>query len=311
LAGAVPRPLVAGGAATITAVGSGAASVQAVSQGIASAKISFIVISPCCEIGAGAPSSVQQAFRDAVTRNKLSVQSPLPAPASRVGGGYVQMAPAADSSAIYMLAQSDRLGTAYVVAGALLTRYQALGGPAGTMGYPASDASAGGTQSFAGGALGGSPVRLVVAPVLTKWALLGYETGAAGLPVAEALDFATPGANAGQQQSFGKGAIFGATSGPRAGQAYFVSGLILARHTALGGAAGDFGMPTSDEFVSGALHQQNFEGGTIAYAVGDTAAVERPAARVPAVIAAPASVSAGARARLAVLGFPNNSTLRV
>ena len=65
---------------------------------------------------------------------------------------------------VYLLAQSDRLGTAYVVAGAILARYQALGGPAGELGYPASDASAGGTQLFANGAaLGGSPVRLVTA----------------------------------------------------------------------------------------------------------------------------------------------------
>jgi uncharacterized protein (TIGR03437 family) len=300
-----------GGTAVITAIGSGAASVQAASQGVSSGKIVFIVISPCCQIGDGAPLSVQQAFRDALTRNKLSVQQPLPAPAGRVGSGYVQMAPAADSSAVYMLAQSDRLGTAYVVSGALLTRYQALGGPAGTMGYPASDAGAGGTQLFAGGALGGSPVRLVISPVLAKWALLGYESGAAGLPVAEATGFETLGANAGQQQSFSKGVILGASSGPRAGQSYFTSGLILARYNALGGVAGDFGMPTSDEFISGALHQQNFEGGTITYSAGDVAAVSHAATRVPTVVASPGSVSAGARARLAVIGFANNSTVRV
>ena len=142
--------------------------------GSRAAGVNFIVISPCCQVGDGAPSAVQQAFQDALARNKIVAQAPLPAPAARVGGGYVQMVQSADSNAVYMLAQSDRLGTAYVVAGAILARYQALGGPAGTLGYPASDASAGGTQLFANGAaLGGSPVRLVTAPILAKWALLG------------------------------------------------------------------------------------------------------------------------------------------
>ena len=79
----------------------------------------------------------------------------------------------------------------------------------------------------------------------------------------------------------------------------------------MGGAAGDFGMPTSDEFSNGGVRQQNFEGGNFTYAAGDSAAVEHAAARVPGVIASPASVSAGGRARLALIGFPNNSTLRV
>ncbi len=301
-----------GGTAVVSAIAGGAASVQAASQGISSARISFIVISPCCQVGDGAPASVQQAFQDALTRNKIVVQPPLPAPAARVGGGYVQMLQSPDSNTTYMLAQSDRLGTAYVVSGGILARYQALGGPAGTLGYPASDASAGGTQLFANGAaLGGSPVRLVQAPILAKWALLGYDSGAAGLPAGEAVPFSTLGANSGQQQAFTKGTILGASTGPRAGQAYFVSGLILARYNALGGASGDFGMPASDEFSNGGLRQQNFEGGNLTYAAGDTAAVEHAAPRVPAVIASPASVSAGGRARLAVVGFPNNSTLRV
>src|SRR5581483_7153267 len=99
--------------------------------------------------------------------------------------------------------------------------------------------------------------------ILAKWALLGYEGGAAGLPSAEAEPFATLGANTGQSQAFTKGVIYGATAGPRSGQAYFVGGAILARYQALGGAAGDFGMPVSDEFGNGGLRQQNFEGGNI------------------------------------------------
>src|SRR5262249_51642985 len=238
-----------GGTAVITAIGAGAASVQAASQGVSSGKATFIVISPCCQVGEGAPAAVQQAFQDALTRNRITVQSPLAEAAARVGSGYVQTAQSADGKTTYLIAESDRLGAAYVVTGALLTKYQALGGPAGTLGYPAGDANAGGTQLFANeSALGGNPVRLIDPPILTKWALLGYDTGTAGLPMSDATAFSTFGANSGAQQRFSKGTIYGATSGPLAGKAYFATGLIQARYEALGGASGDFGMPVSDEF---------------------------------------------------------------
>ena len=299
-----------GASAVVTAVGGGAASVQASSQGVASAKVNFVVVAPCCQIGDGAPAAVQQAFQSALSRNKITVQTPVQAPAARVGSGYVQMAQTTAGS-IIMLAQSDTLGTAYVVSGALLTTYQAMGGPSGNLGYPMSDASAGGTQLFAGGALAGTPVRVVSGVILTKWALLGYETGAAGLPQSDAAPFSTPGVNSGQQQAFAHGTIFGCTTGPRAGQAYLVSGLILARYTQLGGPAGDLGMPVGDEFTNGALRQQNFENGKITYAPGDAAAAEQINPRSPSVVVAPSTVTAGGTARLAVTGFANNSTLRV
>ena len=53
-------------------------------------------------------------------------------------------------------------------------------------------------------------------PILAKWALSGYEGGAAGLPLADAAPFATLGGNSGQQQRFFKGVIYGASAGPRA-----------------------------------------------------------------------------------------------
>jgi uncharacterized protein (TIGR03437 family) len=303
-----------GQGAVLTAVGGGTASVTASSGGVTSGKLTLTVLASCCQIGEGAPPSVQQAFLDAIARNQLSVQVPAPSAAARVGNGYVQMVPSGDpnSAAVYMLAQSDQLGTAYVVSGAILTRYQSLGGPAGALGYPTTDATVGGTQLFAGGAsLAGSPVRLVNGGILSKWALLGYETGVAGPPVSDSSVFSTLGANSGAQQSFRSGVIYGATEGPRAGSSYYVSGLILDRYTALGGAAGDYGMPVSDEFINAGVHQQNFEGGNLTYAVGDAAAVEHPAPKTPGVIVAPSSIAAGSRARLAIVGFPNNSTIRV
>jgi hypothetical protein len=185
-----------GQSAVLTAVGGGTASVTASSGGVTSSKLTLTVTAPCCQIGDGAPLSVQQAFQDAIARNKLTVMLPAPSAATRAGNGYVQMLPSSDSSTLYMLTQADQSGTAYVVSGAILTQYQTLGGPTGALGYPASDATAGGTQKFAGSAaLAGSPVRLVTGGILSKWASLGYEAGTAGPPVADSALFSTPGAN--------------------------------------------------------------------------------------------------------------------
>src|SRR5205823_8399900 len=102
---------------------------------------------------------------------------------------------------------------------------------------------------------------------------LGYETGAPGPPTAEAASFSTLGANSGAMQTFGFGTIYSAAEGPRAGQNYYVGGLIQVRYNALGGAAGDYGMPVGDEFVTGGVHQLYFEGGNYNYATGESEAV--------------------------------------
>ena len=301
------------GTAVAKAVGGGAASLTAASEGVASQKLNVIVISPCCQVGDGAPLAVQQSFQDALTRNKISVQIPIPSPAERVGNGYIQMVQSADASAAsYILAQSDKVGTAYLVGGAVLAAWQSLGGAGGTLGYPVTDLSAGGTQRFeSGAALAGSPVRLVSGGILSKWGLLGYEAGAAGVPVSDPTIFATFGANSGVAQAFAGGAIYDGTGGPRSGQAYFVSGLILARYNYLGGPGGDYGMPTSDEFVTAGVHQQNFEGGNMTWSAGDSAAKEHAAAKIPGLIVSPATLPAGSTARFAIVGFPNNSTILV
>ena len=299
--------------AVAKAVGGGAASVTAASEGVASQKLNVIVISPCCQVGDGAPTAVQQSFQAALTRDQIAVQLPIPSPAVRVGNGYIQMVQSADASAAtYILAESDSVGTAYVVGGAVLTAWMSMGGAGGTLGYPISDVSAGGTQRFEGGAaLAGNPVHLVSGGILGKWGLLGYETGAAGVPVSDATTFSTFGANSGVAQAFAGGAIYNATAGPRSGQAYFVTGLILARYNVLGGPGGDYGMPTSDEFVTAGVHQQNFEGGNFTWSAGDSAAKENPAAKTPGLIVSPATLPAGSTARLAIVGFPNNSMIAV
>jgi uncharacterized protein (TIGR03437 family) len=303
-----------GSTAVLKAVGAGTASVVASSEGVKSPTFNLVVTMTCCLVGDGAPAAIQQSFQAALARNKISVQVPVSSPAVRVGNGYVQMVQSSDPNApaVFMIAQSDQSATAYIAGGAVLARYQSLGGPAGALGYPITDQTAGGTEQFQNSAaLAGNPVRLVSGIVLAKWALLKYETGAAGAPLSEASAFSTFGANSGATQSFVNGAIYGATAGPRTGQAYFASGLILARYNAIGGPAGSFGMPVSDEFITGSVHQQNFEGGNITYSAGDAAAVEHATPKIPGVVVSPASMAAGGRAHLAITGFPNNSTIRV
>jgi len=59
----------------------------------------------------------------------------------------------------YMLAKSDASPTAYLVTGDALVRYNALGGAAGSLGYPTSDGVGVGHQLFQNGALASSPAR--------------------------------------------------------------------------------------------------------------------------------------------------------
>jgi uncharacterized protein (TIGR03437 family) len=133
----------------------------------------------------------------------------------------------------------------------------------------------------------------------------------AGVPVSDSTAFSTFGANSGMAQGFAGGAIYNATAGPRSPQAHFVTGLILLRYNTLGGPGGDYGMPTSDEFVTAGVHQQNFEGGNMTWSAGDGAAQEHATAKTPGLIVSPATLSAGSRARFAIVGFPNDSTILV
>jgi uncharacterized protein (TIGR03437 family) len=304
-----------GNTATIKAVGGGTATVTATSEG-KTASLTIFVTAPCCAVGEGAPSSVvSQTFQDAVTRNRLNLRLPAADPVRRLGAGYVQEVFDANPSFTirYLLAKPDNVATVFVVTGELLARYEELGGPLGPLGYPASDATPGGRQMFAGGAmaLAGSPVRLVSGAIAAKWAALGYETVLAGPPLSDAVPFSTFMATSGQAQAFQNGTILAAQAGTLAGKAFFVGGLIAARYAALGGPTGRLGMPAGDEYAEGGRRRQEFEGGVIDYAPGDAEAraTERP--RQPQVTATPSIAVAGSRVRIAVGGFEANRTLRV
>ena len=301
--------------ATVRAVGGGSAVITATSEGKSSSPITVYVSAPCCQVGEGAPTaSIQQAFQDAVTRNRLSLQLPAPSPVRRVGNGYVQEFQGADpaSTARYLLAKPDRFPAAYVVTGEILKRYEELGGPAGSLGYPASDPTPGGRQLFENdSALAGAPVRVVSGAILAKWAVLGYEAGAAGPPSEEASAFLTFTGTGGNMQPFRDGAILAGQTGPQAGHTFLVRGLILARYAALGMAGGSLGMPANEEFGAEGRRRQDFEGGYIDYAAGDKEAAVHQNERRPTVGAAPNVVIAGSRVRLTVSGFDAGAKLSV
>jgi uncharacterized protein (TIGR03437 family) len=296
-------------AATLQAVGGGTATVTVTAEGKTSATLSVLVSAPCCQVGEGAPTAaLQQAFQDAVTRNKLSVQLPAGSSAARVGNGYAQQLLSIGTPPVpYLVAVPDSSSTGYVIAGAILAQYLALGGPAGALGYPQSDATPGGRQTFERGTLAGNPVQLVAGAILAKWGTLGYETGVAGPPTAAAATFQTFRGATGTMQSFQNGLILA----PQSGQTFLVAGVILAAYTASGGPTGDLGAPTSDEHPAGGLRQQEFDGGLINYAPGSSAATVVLNPRQPLVTASPGTVLSGTPVHLVAGGFSNGATVRV
>ncbi len=297
--------------ATVKGIGGGTSNVTATVGGVVSTALPITVNAPCCTIGYGAPAAVQTAFQDALSRNQLTVSQPIAAAAQVVGNGYVQTMTPVGSTQSILVAEANSSPLAYVVSGAILTTYQNAGGPSGTVGYPTSDVTAAGRQLFQNAAIAGSPAFVVQAPILTKWSSLGYETGILGLPTAAVSVFSTALGETGQQQPFQNGTIFAITSGQHSGGTYAVSGQILALYNSLGGPAGSYGAPLSDQTLSGTVYSQTFENGSISYTSGAAVAVGHPNPRTPAISAFPASGVPGSRLQLTVSGFSNGDTVTI
>jgi len=295
--------------AMLTAVGGGTAVITVSAEGKTSAPLSVTVVAPCCQVGEGAPTaSLQQAFQDAVTRNKLSVQLPAGSAVTRVGNGYVQQLLSTGTTPVpYLVAVPDGSVACYVVAGAILSQYLALGGPGGAVGYPLSDATTSGRQTFQHGTLAGNPPQLVTGAILKEWGTLGYENGAAGPPTGTATAFLTFRGTRGNTQPFQNGLILA----PLAGQAFFVTGPIAVVYSASGGPGGDMGAPVTDERTVSGLRQQDFEGGYINYAPGSTAASLVFNPRQPLVTASPGTVIGGTPVHLVAGGFSNGASIRI
>ena len=296
-----------GSTALVRAVGGGTARIIATAEGTSSLPVEIIVESQCCAVGEGAPTAaIQQSFQLAVARTRINVRLPGPERVRRAGSGYVQEFQGTDPNnpVRYLLAISDQSAQAYVVTGAILVRYEELGGPASVLGFPAGDASAAGRQVFEHGALAGSPLQLVTGVILTRWASTGYETGAPGLPAGPAAPVTSVSGATGFSQRFVGGVIAGTSKG-----AFLVAGAIAERYAADAGAAGALGFPTGEEVASAGGRRQEFEGG-VAELSGSAVAVTLTE-RQPAASASPSSVLPGARVRLTVSGFPDRSTLRI
>lgn len=300
-----------GTSATVKGIGGGTSNVTATVGGVVSSVFPVTVNAPCCTIGYGAPAAVQSAFLAALSRSQMTVSQPIPTGAQRAGNGYIQtMTPVGSTQAI-LVAEADNSSLAYVVSGAILTAYQNAGGPTGVAGYPMSDVTAGGRQLFANAAIAGNPAYLVTGQILTKWSVLGYETGTLGLPTSAATTFTTALGEAGLQQAFQNGTIFGYTTGTHVGTTYAVDGLILSFYSSQGGPAGTYGAPLGDATASGNTYSQTFENGTISYNVGASVAVGQLNPRTPAISALPAAGVPGSRLQLTVTGFSNNDAVTV
>jgi hypothetical protein len=109
---------------------------------------------------------------------------------------------------------------AYGVSGSVLTKYTALGGPAGKLGWPRRGAVArkgtnpGTAQGFQNGTVYVSTVgtAAVLAPIYAKYGSNGYETGKLGWPTGDAVSDKSSGGGTWQAFQGGRVAVAGGKS---------------------------------------------------------------------------------------------------
>ncbi|SDC05991.1 Uncharacterized conserved protein, contains LGFP repeats [Geodermatophilus telluris] len=146
------------------------------------------------------------------------------------------------------------------VRGAVLARYQALGGEGGALGLPTSEEVPEGSaqvQRFQRGLVHWSAdggARVVRGALYTGWLAAGGLTGPLGAPVADETA-AGPGA----AQRFSSGTLYwSAATG-----AQVVRGEIARAYTAARGPDGPLGMPVAGETAAGPATVQQFQSGAI------------------------------------------------
>lgn len=145
---------------------------------------------------------------------------------------------------------------AHVVIGAILARFDQLGGPPG-LGFPSTDeiGTAGGARvSFERGAIiwsSATGANYVIGGILAKYDSYGA-AAALGFPVTDEVAVA-----GGARSTFTGGSVFwsGGTG------SHVVIGAILARYDQIGGPSSYIGFPTSDEFAVSGGAQTNFSYG--------------------------------------------------
>jgi uncharacterized protein with LGFP repeats len=144
-------------------------------------------------------------------------------------------------------------------------------------------------------------------PIASVWRDLGGESGRLGCPSArEAPGAASPQGSADRVATFDQnGVIVLAVSGPRAGQAFAVSGGCYRLYAQYGGTSGWLGLPTGEQENTPDGSVQRFEGGDMRWdrAVDDCVA-EPAAPGAGQEKAAPAAASTGATTPLDVFEDP-------
>jgi uncharacterized protein with LGFP repeats len=110
--------------------------------------------------------------------------------------------------------------------------------------------------------------RAVSAAVLSAWEGLGGESGRLGCPTTrESASSPSPLGTTGRVAVFGlNGEIVLHASGPRAGQAFVVSGCFYRLYVQFGGTDGWLGLPVADAINTPDGSRQAFEGGLMRYA---------------------------------------------
>ena len=150
----------------------------------------------------------------------------------------------------------------HFVHGAVATKYAALKGPAGVLGFPTSDelvATPGGFSSNfqRGSILYSAPTgaHYLTSAIDAKYTALKRQSGFLGFPVTDEA-VAAPG---GLKATFQHGQIFWSTSSG----SHFVRGAIQTKYTELGASAGVLGFPISDETATATGVQSIFQHGRI------------------------------------------------
>jgi uncharacterized protein with LGFP repeats len=171
--------------------------------------------------------------------------------------------------------QAFQKGTIYTsaagsfgVAGSVLTKYKALGGPGGKLGWPRRNATVrtganGGTaQGFQKGTIyvSSAGTAAILAPVYAEFAAHGYETGALGWPTRDAVTSTVKGGATWQSFQSGRVVVAGKT-------ATTVTGAPLEIWLRRGADANVLGWPTGDATTVTAHGSkgtvQPFQGGSV------------------------------------------------
>jgi outer membrane protein assembly factor BamB len=236
-------------------------------------------------VGEGAPN--RQLFEDCYDRTGGS--SILGYPVNRVhrwGNGYIQDFQGGEGYGGAIM-HPDGINYAYAIYGSIWSKYLALGGAEGALGYPSTDELEGSASSitgarcrynkFKGGAIvhrkasGSYDAKTVYLGwgIFNKWEELTYGESALGLPTSDEREAHQSGAEGfdttGVVCDFEGGHIYWRRTGEYKDKAFEVHGAIDGSYQNEGGSGSWLGFPISDEYKdsSAGYARSDFEGGYI------------------------------------------------